>query len=154
MADLTASRYVSMRWPNLCQIEMWAIDTSVARSIYKGQPVILDMNVDDKNIAQFVDAVVLAAGDVTVGIALEPAEVEAGDAETKKIPVLMSGQIGFIQAGFTDADVGKIVYFSDSGLLTVTKDGNNTLKIGNIARVIDGLVYVAINPGGVPIVHA
>ena len=50
MAELTQGRDLSNRRPSALFTERFNVDTSVARSIYRGQPVIQDKSVDTVNI--------------------------------------------------------------------------------------------------------
>lgn len=146
MADLTQGRDLSNRRPTTLFTEHWNIDTSVARTIYRGQPVILDKSVDTVNIVGWVAAVTLVtAVDVFIGIANETITVAAGDLEaTKEIDVITDGEVGFQSAAFTDADVGKTVVFTDSGTLAVGTGSATQCTAGKIARVANGYVYVQL----------
>lgn len=146
MADLTQGRDLSNRRPATLFTERWNVDTSVARTIYRGQPVILDKSVDTVNIVGWVAAVTLVtAVDIFIGIANETITVAAGDLEaTKEIDVITDGEIGFQSAAFTDADVGKTVVFTDSGTLAVGVGSATQCTAGKITRVANGYVYVQL----------
>ncbi|OPZ08285.1 MAG: hypothetical protein BWZ07_03183 [Alphaproteobacteria bacterium ADurb.BinA280] len=146
MAELTQGRDLSNRRPSALFTERFNVDTSVARSIYRGQPVILDKSVDTVNIVGWVAAVTLVtAADVFIGIANENITVAAGDLEvTKEIDVITDGEVGFQSAAFTDADVGKTVVFTDSGTLAVGTGSATQCTAGKIARVANGYVYVQL----------
>lgn len=146
MADLIQGRDLSNRRPATLFTERWNVDTSVARTIYRGQPVILDKSVDTVNIVGWVAAVALVtAVDVFVGIANETITVAAGDLEaTKEIDVITDGEVGFQSAAFTDADVGKTVVFTDSGTLAVGTGSATQCTAGKITRVANGYVYVQL----------
>ena len=146
MADLTQGRDLSNRRPTTLFTERWSVDTSVARTIYRGQPVILDKSVDTVNIVGWVAAVTLVtAVDIFVGIANETITVAAGDLEaTKEIDVITDGEVGFQSAAFTDADVGKTVVFTDSGTLAVGTGSATQCTAGKITRVTNGYVYVQL----------
>ena len=146
MAELTQGRDLSNRRPSALFTERFNVDTSVARSIYRGQPVILDKSVDTVNIVGWVAAVTLVtAVDVFIGIANENITVAAGDLEvTKEIDVITDGEVGFQSAAFTDADVGKTVVFTDSGTLAVGTGSATQCTAGKIARVANGYVYVQL----------
>jgi len=153
MADLTRDAPLRFRYPNLLKKERWVLDNSTAQTIYKGQPIMLDMDVDTVYGRGFTSSVTIASGDVFLGIAAEGATVATSDTETdNEIEIITGGEVGFRNSfGFTDADVGKAVYFSDSGTLTTTSTGN--LSVGRITRVENGYVFVQINPGGYPTVQ-
>ena len=146
MAELTQGRDLSNRRPSALFTERFNVDTSVARSIYRGQPVIQDKSVDTVNIVGWVAAVTLVtAVDVFIGIANENITVAAGDLEvTKEIDVITDGEVGFQSAAFTDADVGKTVVFTDSGTLAVGTGSATQCTAGKIARVANGYVYVQL----------
>jgi hypothetical protein len=146
MADLTQGRDLSNRRPTILFTERFNVDTSVARTIYRGQPVILDKSVDTVNIVGWVAAVTLVtAVDVFIGIANENITVAAGDLEvTKEIDVVTDGEVGFQSASFTDADVGKTVVFTDSGTLAVGVGSATQCTAGKITRVANGYVYVQL----------
>lgn len=149
MADLTAA--APLRFPDLgkCHIRRWVLDNSAAQSVYKGQPMIIDQSEDTVYLRGFVDATVVAATDIFVGIALEDKAVATTDTETdNKISVLISGLCGFKSAVYTNADVGDTVYMSDSATLSATVGDNP--QIGTLEYVEDGFAYVMINPTGAP----
>ena len=146
MAELTQGRDLSNRRPSALFTERFNVDTSVARSIYRGQPVIQDKSVDTVNIVGWVAAVTLVTGvDIFIGIANENITVAAGDLEvTKEIDVITDGEVGFQSAAFTDADVGKTVIFTDSGTLAVGTGSATQCTAGKITRVANGYVYVQL----------
>lgn len=146
MADLTQGRDLSNRRPTTLFTERFNVDTSVARAIYRGQPVILDKSIDTVNIVGWVAATTLVtAVDVFVGIANENITVAAGDLEaTKEIDVITAGEVGFQSAAFTDADVGKIAIFTDSAVLAVGVGSASQCTAGKIKRVANGYVYIEL----------
>lgn len=142
MADLTKDSALRI-WGEVTS-EKWVLDTSAAQTVYKGQPMILDGSEDTVNARGFVDATVVAATDVFVGIALEGASVGAGDPETTEIELAVGPTIvGFPGSVFTNADVGKTVYMSDSGTLSSTVGDNP--QIGKLHRVKNGFQYVELS---------
>ena len=142
MADLTKD--APLRFWGKPVTEKWALDSSAAQTVYKGQPMIIDQSEDTVNLRGFVDATTVAATDIFVGIAAEGAVVEAGDAETKEIEVYVEPTVvGFAGSVFTNADVGDTVYMSDSGLLSATAADNP--MIGKLVRVKDGFQYVRLS---------
>jgi hypothetical protein len=142
MADLTKDAPLRV-WGDPVT-EKWALDSSAAQTVYKGQPMIIDQSEDTVNLRGFVDATTVAATDIFVGIAAEGADVEAGDAETKEIEVYVEPTIvGFAGSVFTNADVGDTIYMSDSGTLSATAADNP--MIGKLVRVKDGFQYVRLS---------
>ena len=134
-------------WKDTQNLDSIVLDNSSAQTIYRGHALILDQNVDAIYAVLFDSNVTLATGDVILGIAWEPFTVLAADTETDNvikyatwgsIPGFLMSQFGT----FTDADMGDVVYLSDSGTLTVTAGSN--LKIGVIHKVEDGYVYVRL----------
>jgi len=141
MADLTSD--ANLRYKGEVKSEIFFLDTSTAQTIYKGQPIIIDQNVDAVNVRGYVDATVVAATDVCVGIAKEGKSVASGDPETKEIEVMTARSIvGFKSAVFTNTDRGKTVYMSDSGTLSTTVGDNP--QIGVLFKVEDGYAYVKL----------
>lgn len=143
MADLTKD--ASLRfWNDQVHSEKWVLDNSAAQTIYKGQPMILDLTADTVYVRGYVDATVVAADDIFIGIAAEGATVATTDTETDNEIELYTEPtiVGFKSAVYTDADVGDTVYMSDSGTLSATPDDNP--QIGKLHRVVDGYAYVRL----------
>ena len=144
MADLTAA--APLRVLGEAVTEQFALDSSAAQTIYKGQPLILSAT-DTAHPIGWKDATVVAATDVFVGIAAENKSVALSDAETIEksgIEAYVGPSIvGFKSAVFTDADLGKTVYMSDSGTLSTTAADNP--QIGKLHRVLDGYAYVELS---------
>jgi hypothetical protein len=93
----------------------------------------------------FLDATVVAATDIFIGIAAEPKTVATTDTETdNEVEIYVWPTIlGFKSAVYTDADVGDTVYMSDSATLSATAADNPML--GKLHRVRDGYAYVQIS---------
>ena len=143
MADLTANAYLKIQGE--AHTERWVLDNSAAQTIYKGQPMIMDLSEDTVYIRGFVDATTVAATDIFIGIAAEGATVATTDTETdNEIDVYVEPTIvGFPGSVFTDADVGDTIYMSDSATLSATA-GDNPM-IGKLVRVRDGFQYVRLS---------
>lgn len=143
MADLT--RDAPIRVWGKAYTDKWVLDNSVAQTIFRGHPMILDVNVDTVYVRGFVDATVVAADDIFIGIATEPATVATGDTETDNEIELLVGPtiVGFKSAVYTDADVGDPVYMSDSATLSATPDDNP--ELGVLIRVKDGYAFVRLD---------
>lgn len=143
MANLSAD--APLRLLGEPKTERFHVDSAAARKIYKGEPVIINASVDTVNVvSQAVEA--LADGDIFVGIASGRFANALGDSETGPdswVEVYTNGSIvGFKSAVFTEADLGKTVYMSDTGTLSAT---NGTYaKIGKLHRVLDGFAFVEI----------
>ena len=143
MADLTAN--APLRILGEIYTEKFPVDTAAARTWYKGQPFIVDQDVDATgNVVQYVDAVVVAATDVFMGIAAAGGSVASGAAETTEVELYVEPTIvGFKSTVFTDgADLGKTVYMSDSGVLSTTAADNP--QIGKLHTVKDGYAFVQL----------
>lgn len=142
MADLTADAYIRI-WGE-ATTEKWVLDNSSAQTVYKGQPMILDLSADTVYPRGYVDATVVASTDIFVGIANEGATVATTDTETdNEIEILVQPTIvGFPGSVFTDADVGDTMYMSDSATLSPTAADNP--QIGTLVRVQDGFQYVRL----------
>jgi hypothetical protein len=142
MADLTAN--ASLRVWGEAFTEKWVLDNSAAQTIYTGHPLIMDLSEDTVYPRGFLDATVVAATDIFIGIAAEPKTVATSDTETdNEIEVYVEPTIlGFKSAVYTDADVGDTVYMSDSGTLSATAGDNP--ELGRLKRVRDGYAYVIL----------
>lgn len=141
MADLTMDAAIRVKGEG--KTERFFIDTSSAQTLYKGQPMVIDQNVDAVNVRGFVNATTLVAADVCVGIAAEGKTVAAGAAETTDIEVYVAPSIvGFKSTVYTNADLGATVYMSDSGTLSATPTANP--QIGKLFKVEDGFCYVLL----------
>lgn len=143
MADLTANAYIVVQ-PGAVT-EKWVLDNSAAQTIYKGQPMIIDQSEDTVYVRGFVDATVVAATDIFIGIAAEDATVATADTETDNtIEIYIEPTVvGFPGSVFTDADVGDTMYMSDSGTLSATAADNP--MIGKLIRVRDGYQWVRLS---------
>ena len=146
MADLTADaplRFDPRVEPKTLRM---FLDSSAAQTVYKGQPMILDVSEDTLYPRGFVDATVVAATDVFVGIAAEGKVVAVGATETaqsNKIELYVYPTIiGFKSSVFTNADMGASVRMSDSGTLSATVADNP--EIGKLDHVEDGYCYVQL----------
>ena len=142
MADLTAN--ASLRFWGLAYTEKWVLDNSAAQTIYTGHPMIMDLSADTVYPRGFIDATVVAATDMFIGIAAEPKDVATTDTETdNELEIYVEPTIiGFKSAVYTDADVGDLVYMSDSGTLSATAGDNP--ELGRLKRVRDGYAYVIL----------
>jgi hypothetical protein len=147
MADLIAN--APLKFLGEAHTEKFHVDSAAARTIYKGQALIIDQDVDATgNVVQYVDSVVVAATDVFMGIAAEPHTTLISASETDVNSLIEAYVaptiIGFKSAVFTDgADSGKTVYMSDSGTLSTTAADNP--QIGKLHRVLDGYAYVELS---------
>jgi hypothetical protein len=143
MADLTAAAYLKI-WGE-AYTDKWILTTSSAQTIYKGQPMYLDITADTVYVLGFLDAQTVAADDIFIGIAAENVPtVASGATENTEVTVYMEPTIvGFPGAVFTDADVGDTMYMSDSATLSATAGDNP--EIGKLVRVKDGFQYVRLS---------
>ena len=143
MADLTADAPLRF-WGENVETELWGVDSSTAQTIFKGQPMILDITADTLFLTPFVDALVVAADDIFIGVAAEGMTQDSGATEAdERLMVYVDGTIlGFKSSVFTDADVGDTVYMSDSGVLSATAADNP--QLGKLHRVLDGYAYVQL----------
>jgi len=141
MADLSAN--APLRFFGEKFVERFYLDSSAAQHPYKGSPMIIDQSEDTINARAFVDATVVAATDVFVGIAAEEKTVALGDSEKEEIEVYTAPTVvGFKSAVYTNADLGKTVYMSDSGTLSATVGDNP--QIGKLHKVQDGYCFVEL----------
>lgn len=152
MSDLSAPANLRYRFPALIQrTENYPLNGGTALSIYRGTPLIIDGNVDTIDAVKFDSGVTIATGDVFLGIVEDnQIDVLAADADgDKKATIIRRGLVGFVNSfSFTRADIGKAVYFSDSGTLTTTA-GTNLGPVGEIWDVEDGYVYIDLDGGAI-----
>lgn len=144
MANLSAD--APLRFLGEAKTERFHVDSAAARTIYKGEPVIINASVDTVNvISQAVEA--LVDGDVFVGIAAEGFKNASGDSESGPdswVTLYVEPSIvGFKSAVFTEADLGKTVYMSDTGTLSASNGAY--AEIGKLHRVLDGYAYVQLS---------
>ncbi len=144
MANATADQ--PLRLMGDVKTERFHVDSAAARTIYKGEPVIINASLDTDNVvSQSVEA--LVDNDVFVGIAAEGFTNAAGDSETGPdswIEVYVEPTIvGFKSAVFTDADLGKTVYAADTA--TLGENNGAFAELGKLHRVLDGYAYVALS---------
>lgn len=144
MADLTADAHLEVK--GKVYSEKWTVDSTAARTIYKGQPMIIDQDVDTSHVVQFVDAVVVAATDVFIGIAAEGKVVAIGAVEADQlIEIYMEPTIvGFKSTVFSAGDEGKTVYMSDSGTLSATVADNPVLGVVHSIDAGRGITWVQL----------
>ena len=143
MADLTAN--APLRFWGETTSEKWVLDNSAAQTVYKGHPMIMDLSADTVYPRGFLDATVVDAADIFIGIAAEPKVVATADNETdNEVEIYIQPTVvGFKSAVYTDADVGDTVYMSDSSTLSATAGDNP--ELGRLQRVIDGYAYVQLD---------
>lgn len=144
MADLTADAALRFLNPSLMFSEKWVLDNSAAQTIYKGQPMIIDIGTDTVYPRGFLDATTVVATDIFVGIAAEGKVVATTDNELDNAILIYVWPtiIGFKSSVYTDADIGDVVYMSDSGTLSATVGDNP--EIGELHRVLDGYAYIRL----------
>jgi len=144
MADLTVD--AALRVAEQGQMRKWGVDSSTAQTIYKGQPIILDISADTVYVTPYVDALTVAADDIFIGIAAEGKSVASGATEAADSNRLLmyahNTVLGFKSTVYTDADVGDTVYMSDSGTLSATAADNP--QIGVLDHVHDGYCFVRL----------
>lgn len=142
MADLTKD--APLRFLGEAKSEKWVLDNSAAQSVFKGQPMIMDLSADTVYPRGYVDTTVVAATDIFIGIAAEAKAVATADTETdNEIEIYTYPTIiGFKSSVFTDADVGDTVYMSDSATLSATAADNP--QIGKLQRVLNGYAFVQL----------
>jgi len=141
MADLTANAPIRILGEGYTHA--FILDTSSAQTVYKGGPIMIDANVDAVN-ARTAAGVTAVDGDVFLGIAAEQVSVLIGAPEKTLIKAWTWPTIvGFKSAVFTDADLGKTVYMSDTATLTATNGAYP--QIGKLFKVQDGFAFVKLD---------
>lgn len=146
MADLTADAQIRIHGQEYTH--KFVIDSAAAYTIYKGQPLIVDQDVDATgNLVPFTDGLTVAATDVFMGIAAEGLTVASG--ATQNLPTtgieawIEPTIVGFKSAVFTNGQHnGATVYMSDSATLSAVASDNP--KIGTLQFVEDGYAYVKL----------
>lgn len=140
MTNLSAD--APLRFKGEAKSEIFTLDTSASQTLYKGVGVIIDQDVDTL-LARTAAGVTCVDGDVFLGIAAEGKTVLAGEAERTEIQVYVSPTIvGFKSAVAANTDLGKAVYMSDTGTLSLS-NGAYPL-IGKVFKVEDGYVFVEL----------
>jgi len=144
MADLTKDASIAVFGE--AYTRKMILDTSIARVVFKGDPIVIDQSADTVNVAQQDSTVALVDGDVFMGIAAEGVTVAAGDAETlaeSGIDVYVEPTIvGFISTVLTNANCGDTIYMSDTATLA-TANGTYA-KIGKLDHVAEGRAWVRL----------
>lgn len=148
MAELSADAVLRIWGP--ATTERFHCDSSGAQTIYKGAPIVIDASADTL-YAHTQSGLTLVDGDVFLGIAAEKHVTASGDSETNEASLVEAYVaptiVGFKSAVFTNADLGKTVYMSDTGTLSAS-NGAYSL-IGTLTRVEDGFAYVRLTSPGV-----
>ena len=148
MANLSADAYIKISGEG--KTETFFIDTAIAKTIYKGQPVVIFKSAGDiVNVVGWIGGGTydLGSTDIFVGIAAEQKSVLLAAVETTEIAVYVSPTIvGFKDASpvFTNADIGKAVCFSDSATLVGIAGVANCPQIGVVWRHEDGFTFVKL----------
>jgi len=140
MANLSTN--ASLRFLGDVYTQKYIMDTSGAQTSYKGEPFVIDQNVDTVYV-HTAKSLTLADGDVFMGIAAESVSVTASATENTNLTLYVEPTIvGFVSAVFDDADSGKTVYMSDTGTLS---ESNGTYpQIGKLTKVADGYAFVQL----------
>jgi hypothetical protein len=144
MANLSAD--APLRILGEAYTEKFHVDSAAARTIYKGEPVVINASLDTVNVvSQAVEA--LVDNDVFMGIAAEKFTNATGDPESgpdSLVELYVEPTIvGFKSTVFDDADCGKTVYMSDTG--TLAEANGAYALIGKLHRVLDGYAFVRLS---------
>lgn len=109
-----------------------------------GSTVIFKGAIVKSNASGFLAPASPEAGAKFAGIAYEKCENSAGSAGDEDCKLLREGLFELSGSGFTQADVGEVVYASDDQTVSTT-DGGNEQAVGKIAQVVSASkVYVDI----------
>ena len=140
MTNLSAD--APLRFKGESKSEIFTLDTSSTQILYKGVGVIIDQSIDTL-LAHTAASITCVDGDVFLGIAAEGKTVLAGEAERTEIQVYVSPTIvGFKSTVAVNADLGKAVYMSDTGTLSLSNGAYP--QIGKVFKVEDGYVFVEL----------
>jgi hypothetical protein len=148
MANLSSDAYIKISGEG--KTETFFIDTAIAKTIYKGQPVVLFKSGGDVvNVVGWIGGGTydLANNDIFLGIAAEQKSVLAAGPETTELAVYTAPTIvGFKDSApvFTNADIGKAVCMSDSATLVGIAGVANCPQIGVVWRHEDGFTFVKL----------
>jgi hypothetical protein len=148
MANLSADAYIKISGEG--KTEKFFIDTAIAKTIYKGQPIVLFKSGGDlTNVVGWIGGGTydLDGTDIFLGIAAEQKSVLLSAPENTEIEVYTSPSIiGFPDASpvFTNADIGKAVCMSDSATLVAIAGVANSPQIGVVWRHEDNFTYVKL----------
>jgi len=143
MTDLSKNLYI--RGFGKLQIEKFILDNSTAQEVFEGAPLFIDIGTDTSYPRIYASGVTLATGDAFLGIAAEYVNVLTTDTESdNKIDVIRPPSIvGFADVNsLTRANIGDLIYFSDTGTLTTT--AGSDLQAGYIHEVVGGWVYIKL----------
>jgi hypothetical protein len=140
MSDLTSA--APLRVLGEAYTNKFVMDTSSGQTIYQGGPAIIDQSVDTLNV-RTAAGVTCLDGDVFAGIAAETKTVATSDPEKTQIEVYTYPTIlGFKSSVFTNADMGKTVYMSDTA--TLTSSNGAYPEIGKLHIVEAGWAFVEL----------
>lgn len=143
MTDLSVNLYSKAF--GVLHTEKMVLDNSAAQEVFEGAPMFIDIGTDTSYPRLFDSNVTLATGDAFVGFAAEYCNVATTDTETdNKIDIVRPPSIiGFADVNsLTRANIGDLIYCSDSGTLTTTSGSN--LQVGYIHEVYGSVVYIKL----------
>lgn len=143
MTDLSANLYLKPFGE--AQIERMPLDVSAAQTVYEGAPLFMDISEDTSYPRLFDSGVTLATGDAFIGFAAEKKVIAATDTEgvDTEIDIIRPPSIiGIANTSYTRANIGDLIYCSDSGTLTTTSGTN--LQVGYIHEVTSTHVFIKL----------
>ena len=147
MANATSDQ--PLRFIGEVYTEKFHHDNAAARTVYKGEPLIINQTVDTLLVQVWHDGTgegVVAATDIFVGIAAEGKSIATTDSEAGEATLVEAYVqptiVGFKSTVFTNASMGSPVYMSDTTTLSTTAADNPV--IGKVHRVEGGYVYVRL----------
>ena len=143
MSNLSAD--APLRFLGEPKTERYILDTSVAQTIYKGVPLMIDDTGDTEHVI-ISSAITVAAPDTFVGIAAHGLSVKASDPEREEnggVEVYVEPSIvGFKSTAYGVADLGMYIAMSDTATLSTVGAGKP--RIGKLYKVEDGYLYVQL----------
>ena len=143
MTDLSVNLYTKAFGE--LSTEKMVLDNSAAQEVFEGAPLFIDISEDTSYPRLFDSGETLATGDAFIGFAAEYCSVLTTDTEVDNaIDIVRAPSIiGFADVNsLTRANIGDLIYVSDSGTLTTTSGTN--LQVGYIHEVKDGWVFIQL----------
>jgi hypothetical protein len=139
---------ISMRIIGTPRTHKFVMDSSIAQTWYKGEPLIVDASADATNVTPVHDVTHphIVNADAFVGIAAEGGSFAISTAESLEktgVEAYIDGTIiGLKSTVYTDgAHIGATLYW-ESGALSL--EGTDTCPVGRMLFAEDGYIYFVV----------